>query len=194
MTSKTYPKNPLAQQFLRALPSPQERKLLSAFFDLGFFDRGVVDGKPGAYGATFRFPNPPEDQEETEFLDLMVSHAVQLGPQQLSYHIDFVLTWWHCCLSENRNTVQIAVEVDGHQFHERTKEQAARDRGRDRALVAGGFHVLRFSGAEVHANAARCAWEVLEVLDALREHALHIGTEARSCWDGKAQRSRRYTS
>lgn len=43
----------------------------------------------------------------------------------------------------------IAIELDGHDFHERTKEQATRDKRRDRALVAAGWSVLRFTGSEV---------------------------------------------
>lgn len=43
----------------------------------------------------------------------------------------------------------IAIELDGHDFHERTKEQATRDKKRDRALVSAGWSVLRFTGSEV---------------------------------------------
>ena len=53
----------------------------------------------------------------------------------------------------------LVVEVDGHEFHERTKLQAARDRQRDRAMIAEGFRVVRFTGQEVY-RAAECADEV----------------------------------
>jgi len=58
----------------------------------------------------------------------------------------------------------IAIEVDGHDFHERTKEQAARDKARDRALITAGWTVLRFSGSEVWRDAFRCVQEVQELL------------------------------
>lgn len=48
--------------------------------------------------------------------------------------------------------VKIAVELDGHDFHEKTKEQARKDKSRDRALVAAGWTVLRFTGSEVYAG------------------------------------------
>jgi len=57
----------------------------------------------------------------------------------------------------------IGIEVDGHNFHDRTKEQVARDKARDRAMVAEGWTVLRFSGSEVHCGAAECVKQVLEI-------------------------------
>lgn len=54
----------------------------------------------------------------------------------------------------------IAIEVDGHDFHERTKEQAQRDKKRDRDLQALGWRVMRFTGSEVFRDAAACAREV----------------------------------
>lgn len=38
------------------------------------------------------------------------------------------------------------IECDGHEFHERTKRQAARDRSRDRAIQAFGYRIFRFTG------------------------------------------------
>ena len=47
---------------------------------------------------------------------------------------------------------QIAVELDGHEFHERTKEQVAYRNHRDRDLQANGWTVIRFSGSEMNRN------------------------------------------
>jgi hypothetical protein len=55
---------------------------------------------------------------------------------------------------------RIAVELDGHDFHERTKEQARAEKSRQRALTAAGWHVLRFTGSEVYADPYRCLMEV----------------------------------
>jgi hypothetical protein len=52
------------------------------------------------------------------------------------------------------------VEVDGHEFHERTRTQATRDRRRDRDLLREGLRVLRFTGSEVSAAPFACAKEV----------------------------------
>lgn len=44
---------------------------------------------------------------------------------------------------------KIAVELDGHEFHERTKEQVAYRNTRDRKLQADGWTVLHISGSEL---------------------------------------------
>lgn len=54
----------------------------------------------------------------------------------------------------------LVVEVDGHDFHERTRFQAARDRQRDRAMIAEGFRVVRFTGSEIYRDPERCAAEI----------------------------------
>lgn len=55
---------------------------------------------------------------------------------------------------------RLVVEIDGHDFHDRTQEQASGDRGRDRDLLRSGFVVMRFTGADVYRNAISCADEV----------------------------------
>lgn len=57
------------------------------------------------------------------------------------------------------------VECDGHDFHERTKEQAARDRMKDREIQQSGFPVLRFTGSEIHRDAASCAAQTIDFIN-----------------------------
>lgn len=91
------------------------------------------------------------------------SLPVILAPQVCwgSYRIDLVLVAPRgeadmCCL---------AIECDGHNFHERTKEQAARDKSRDRALIRLGFRaVLRFTGSEIWHRNDECAEEIVDLL------------------------------
>jgi very-short-patch-repair endonuclease len=56
----------------------------------------------------------------------------------------------------------LVVECDGHEYHERTKAQAARDRNRDRELQAAGFTIYRFTGSEIYNDPVKCADSVLE--------------------------------
>lgn len=56
---------------------------------------------------------------------------------------------------------KIAVEVDGHEFHEKTREQVAHRNRRDRDLQTDGWKVFHFSGAEIVRDPKRCATEVL---------------------------------
>jgi very-short-patch-repair endonuclease len=57
---------------------------------------------------------------------------------------------------------KLVVECDGHDFHERTKLQAARDRARDRRSQHDGIPVFRFTGSELWADAWGRAREVIE--------------------------------
>lgn len=45
--------------------------------------------------------------------------------------------------------IKLCVYTDGHSYHERTEEQAQRDRNIDRKLQELGFQVLRYTGKEV---------------------------------------------
>lgn len=57
----------------------------------------------------------------------------------------------------------IAVECDGHDFHEKTREQAQRDKSRDRILSSEVAKVIRFTGSEIYKDPWACANEVLDM-------------------------------
>lgn len=57
---------------------------------------------------------------------------------------------------------RLVVECDGHDFHERTSEQAARDKSRDRVLLNFGYPVMRFTGSEIVAGPLKCAAQVMD--------------------------------
>jgi very-short-patch-repair endonuclease len=59
---------------------------------------------------------------------------------------------------------QIIVECDGHEYHEKTKEQARRDKKRDRRLQTLGFPVYRYTGSEIYKNPMECAIEITKAL------------------------------
>jgi hypothetical protein len=60
---------------------------------------------------------------------------------------------------------RLIVECDGHDFHERTKKQAARDRARDRLAQLEGLPILRFTGSEIWNDPVGCADEVLAFME-----------------------------
>lgn len=63
--------------------------------------------------------------------------------------------------------IRIVIECDGHAFHERTKDQAARDKRRDRDLQTAGWRVLRFTGSEIWADPQKRVDEVIECIKAM---------------------------
>lgn len=84
------------------------------------------------------------------------------------YRVDFVIsayTWgvvYHGSerVESARRWRRLVVECDGHEFHERTKEQAAKDKSRDRALNGLGYDVFRFTGSELWRDPFGCAEQV----------------------------------
>ena len=59
--------------------------------------------------------------------------------------------------------IRISIECDGHDFHERTKTQAMRDRTRDRALIADGIKAVRFTGSEIWRHPIECVLEISRI-------------------------------
>ena len=75
------------------------------------------------------------------------------------YTADFVVTF---AVSPGDLVAQVVVECDGHDYHERTKEQAEHDRKRDRYMAAEGYHVMRFTGRELWRDPSACVEEVID--------------------------------
>lgn len=76
------------------------------------------------------------------------------------YRTDFLIHDCSCPL-DVKDPRWMVVECDGHNFHEKTKEQARRDKKRDRYFQSIGYKVLRFTGSEIYADAEACANEIL---------------------------------
>ncbi len=84
-----------------------------------------------------------------------------------AYRIDFAFIGSVMGGASDGAPIRIAVELDGHDFHERTKEQASRDKMRDRILMANGWMVLRFTGSDVYRDPAAVMAEVRGVASKL---------------------------
>jgi very-short-patch-repair endonuclease len=76
-----------------------------------------------------------------------------------NYRVDFLAV-----VHYRDRTRYISIECDGHDYHERTKEQARRDRQRDRDLKQHGIEVIRFTGSEIHRDPLTCAEELAQQL------------------------------
>lgn len=131
----------------RECQSPIEEILLAhvifASFGYGDGDGIVVWDPTKDYSAT----------EETTGVFFGLQREV--GP----YRADFLFT----CHAGGHSR-RVVVECDGHDYHERSKEQAQRDKARDRFMVTDGITVLRFTGSEIYRNAAGCREQIERVL------------------------------
>lgn len=113
--------------------SPIEAAFLNAFCELA-----VADGYQVA-----RMSSEP-------------AFVIMVEPQRWinHYRVDFIISYSYFGM-----TKRIVVECDGHEFHEKTKLQAWRDKKRDRQIP---HKIYRFTGAEIHACAEVCAREILD--------------------------------
>lgn len=75
------------------------------------------------------------------------------------FRVDFLIRYPFC-----GHVFEAAIECDGHQFHEKTKAQAAHDRKRDRDIQRAGYQVFRFTGSEINGSPRICAAEVLDAI------------------------------
>lgn len=83
------------------------------------------------------------------------------------YRVDFLIAYKMAATQENEpiKYQELIVECDGHDFHDRTKEQAQRDKARDRKLQSGKRQVFRFTGSELFRKPVECAAEVFDYID-----------------------------
>ena len=75
------------------------------------------------------------------------------------YRVDFQIN----AIVNGKEKILI-VECDGHEFHEKTKAQAIKDRQRERDLIKNGYIVARFTGSEIFNNLYKCVNEIKEIL------------------------------
>lgn len=126
--------------------SPIEVRLLAAMMNSPY----LLDGH--SYVRVFT-PQSLADYRETETL---IVPQLKVG----RFRVDFGVAWYR----EGAGLVSVAVECDGHEFHEKTKEQAQRDKSRDRELLAAGWPVMRFTGSEIFQSAEDCAESVADAI------------------------------
>jgi very-short-patch-repair endonuclease len=146
---------------LRQCESPIERLFLCALWMRGYWpgqlDFSRATNFDGLCEAARNSPVP------------VVAPQIVIGP----YRVDFLLATH---FSSDEPMGLVAVECDGHEFHEKTKEQAARDKARDREITIRGVQVLRYTGSEIWRDAGSCADEVLQFIQsdwaekAFRDH------------------------
>lgn len=67
-------------------------------------------------------------------------------------------------ISIDSSEVGYAIEIDGYEWHEKTKEQAANDRKKDRAYLKNGYVPIRFLGSEVYHNTIDTVIEMIEII------------------------------
>jgi len=95
-----------------------------------------------------------------------LEHQEEFELDGKKYRADFMIEYTPNMLDQNRIINKMIIECDGHNFHDRTKEQAKRDRERDRLFQKHGIAVLRFTGSEIVKDPVKCAEEFMAFIRA----------------------------
>lgn len=97
-------------------------------------------------------------------LRLVTQREVEVGDK--SYRLDFVVeptaSWAAELAAANLTWKPLAVEVDGHTFHEKTREQVTYRNTRDRLLQQAGWTVWHISFDEMESVPGRAVYDVLK--------------------------------
>jgi very-short-patch-repair endonuclease len=116
-----------------------EERLLKALLER----KWPYEDRPGAPYAGNMLLIRPQAEIKTRRVDFLI-HA-------LDWHDMNKLKWR-----------RLIIECDGHDFHERTKEQAKRDRSRDREAVMADYDCFRFTGSEIWTDPWGCAEQITD--------------------------------
>jgi len=143
---------------LNLCESPLEQLLLLEFADI--FDanpRGISEDRH--LRGIIVFPN-------VDRFGVAIRQQGTISTKRKKYRADFLITVedWNWEKGANEELIRLVIEVDGHDYHERTKEQAEYDKARDRSMTSEGYTILRFTGREVYRDTTAVASEVEEYL------------------------------
>jgi very-short-patch-repair endonuclease len=146
--------------------SPLEQLLLLEFADT--FDATPRGRKEDRHlRGTIVFPN-------VDRFGVAIRQQHTISTTRKDYRADFVITIedWNWTEGRHEQLSKLVVEVDGHDYHERTKEQAEYDKSRDRSITTAGYTVLRFTGREVYRDASAVTSEIEAFL--IQESLKHL--------------------
>lgn len=76
------------------------------------------------------------------------------------YRVDFLMEFAFKLNGEYIDIFKLIIECDGHEFHEKTKEQVKKKNERDRDLQKEGYDILHFSGSEICNTLYKCGKEI----------------------------------
>lgn len=86
-----------------------------------------------------------------EFINpFKISYEIKQQEKIGRYRADFVVYIALTTMKKDLEIAKYVIECDGHNFHEKTKEQASKDKRRDRLFSSKGYTVLHFTGSEIY--------------------------------------------
>ena len=94
------------------------------------------------------------DLNNKEYIFLFPQMPIKIGKKK--YIVDFYFEEDEYVNRFNTDK-KIIIECDGHEFHQKTKEQVKNDNEREYDLKMAGYEILRFSGSQIYNEPFKCA-------------------------------------
>jgi very-short-patch-repair endonuclease len=136
------------QALLKLCESPIEQLLLLTFIEQYCIDgNGYIGPKSISWTDRWQAGRLGTDGSVL-FCELHPQYVIH--DRNISYRLDFAMFYDRV---GGPGQIKVAIECDGHNFHERTAEQAQRDRAKDRYLQQTGWIIARYTGSEIARNA-----------------------------------------
>jgi hypothetical protein len=143
--------------------SPAERLFLTGFFLVG---AGCFNARVANHALEFDLGEPQTGSEgRLRIIPQWEIYDTQTESNDPAQRCDFCVIYW----PDSQPGSSVNIEIDGHDFHERTKEQASSDRKRDRVALRSDGPVIRFTGSNVYAGPQACVSDTISILRALSE-------------------------
>jgi len=185
------------QRLVSASESPIEEALCASLCFVAAYEQDYADAfvrlpGDGARSTWTMLPDFVEFGDDFVAVDGVTQASrpdrILIEPQAKigSYRVDFLVRDGG---QDESRSVFAVIECDGHDYHERTKEQAASDKARDRYMQAKGCLALRYTGAEIWADPIACAQNVFSVIDARLRDAVGGFRPARRKQRSKPQKA-----
>ena len=93
---------------------------------------------------------------------LILYRQTEIIAEDKRYRVDFLIDTESVSGIKKNKPVKLVIECDGHDFHEKTKEQVERRNKRDFELKKVGYDVLHFSGSQIYKDPIDCAKKVID--------------------------------
>jgi very-short-patch-repair endonuclease len=156
------------------IESPIEQKLLDAMVSIF-----IANGYATTVEVNDRWY---EYKAKQHIMDALINCQQILDKREMNVAVDFVANFWF--EDGDFSSGNVIVECDGHDYHERTKDQAKKDRSIDRWVQhpkSTYVAILRFTGSEIHRAPALCAKEIMDDLRARIDRAASLKSLVGRC-------------
>lgn len=157
--------------------TPKSKSLFFAYFFQGEIDIGIILHFLSAGEFDYSECQSPIEEifnvaydlklasvgvPESEILGL--KRQAKIEANNKTYYADFLLDVEPDKWFQFDNAYKLVIECDGHEFHEKTKEQVEKRNDRDMDLKSAGYDVLHFSGSQIYRHPIECAEKVFNYI------------------------------